>query len=269
MLRAKVANLITAIEQAADHLKKAAGSDGILSRREYRRKLAELSGTQQALVDQFYRFICDREPSSQQRITNRDIQKGISDVKEKVINQFEIDCSELSNAEIDGLSEMGMTALTLAIQLKQSAQEGTSDLSGKEVADLIQPNVQNLFFDYLASEGSNPIEAISFSAQVSELTEASFAKALNLDPNNPAHVIERFVSADPFFPTFIEQHRVFEQEKHAVAIVSIMKTHLRQPAIVILGQDNDREVGPEHPAYIVGIAADGSLAGFQSVVIWT
>ncbi len=269
MLRAKVANLVTAIEQAASHLEKAAGSDGILSRREYRRKLAELNGNQQALVDQFYRFLCEREPNSTQRITNRDIQKGISDVKEKVINQFEIDCSELSNTEIDGLSDMGTAALTLAIQLKQSAQEGTSDLTGEEVAELIQPHVQNLFFDYLASEGSQPIEPISFPGQIVNFDEASFAKALSLDPNNPHHVIERFVAAESFFPTFIEQHRVFEQEKHAVAIVSIMKTHLRQPMIIIMGQDNDPEVGAEHPVYVVGVATDGSLAGFQSIVIWT
>jgi hypothetical protein len=37
----------------------------------------------------------------------------------------------------------------------------------------------------------------------------------------------------------------------------------------VLGQDNHLALGSQHPAYVLGVARDGNLAGFRSKVIWT
>lgn len=269
MLRSTVANLISVIEEAALHLQKAAGSDGVLGKREYRRKLAQLSENQQVLVDNFYRFLCEKEPKFQQKLTNFDIEEGLKMVRERFISRFEREVGELSKAELDCFSEEGPCALALAVQLKQRAQEGSSELTGAEVFDLIRPHTPTLFFDYLASENSHPIEAVFFPTQLRQLTQEGLYQAMGLDPTDPSQVIERLVPAEPYLLHFIDQHRLVEQEKHAAALVSIMKTHLRELSILVIGRDDVAEVGAEHDAYLLGLAADGSLVGFQTLVWWS
>lgn len=267
MARLTVQDLIHAIEKAAEDLLAAAGDDGMVSKEDIRKKLQEQQGVQRGLLEAFYDFLRD-EDQAYMRVTRAVVKDGLAFVKEKIIPEFEIAPGGLSEAETNAMLTFGEEEALLGSRLKQAAQ-GESYLSSKDIFEQIKQNTSELFFDYQGSEGSEPIEAILIPAKVLNLTEETFAEALNLDQSNPLEFIERFVSAEPFFPVFISQHYQFELADKATAIADLMRNNLRQNSIFVIGKDYDRNVPPQHPAYIIGVADDGNLVGFKSQVIWT
>lgn len=267
MARLTVQHLYTTIEQAAQELLTAAGSDGMVSKDDITKKLTASSGIQRSLLQAFYDFLRD-ENAPYQRVTKEVITEGVAFVKEKIIAQFEIVNGGLSEDEVRNIGALGDEVLALGASLKGAAR-GDAYLSPEEIFEQIAMNTDQLFFDYLGSEASESIEPLLIPANVKNLTPEAFSQALNLDPKDPAQVVERFVSAKPFFMIFVPQHRDFGLDDRAFNIVNLMEEHLRQHTIIILGRDNDPQVGSQHPAYIVGVADDGSLVGFKSQVIWT
>jgi hypothetical protein len=113
-----------------------------------------------------------------------------------------------------------------------------------------------------------PIEAVHIPSNLTVLSETTFAAALGLEQNKPEEVIARYREAQTFFPIFVRQHMDFGLDIQAQAIVDLMVKNLRQHILVVQGEDNS-SIGAEHPVYVVGLADDGSLVGFKSIVIWT
>ncbi|MDX1943409.1 MAG: hypothetical protein SFU99_22780 [Saprospiraceae bacterium] len=266
MARLTVQDLINAIEKTAEDLLAAAGADGMVSKEDIGKKLQEQQGVQRGLLDAFYDFLRE-DDQPRMRVTRAVIDDGLAFVKEQLIPKFEIMPGGLSEEESNALSALKAEALILGGRLKQVAR-GESYLSSKQVFEQIAENAPKLFFDYLGSEGSQAIEAILIPANIINLTKETFAKSLHLNQHSPANYIERFVSAEPFFPIFISQHYPFELGEQATAIVNLMRNNLRQNSIFVTGKD-DGNTPPQHPAYIIGIADDGNLVGFKSQVIWT
>ncbi|HMN90562.1 MAG TPA: hypothetical protein PKD70_00450 [Saprospiraceae bacterium] len=268
MIRLTVQQLINSIEEVAKDLIAAAGADGMVSRNDIQQLLAQQQQPRRALIEAFYNFLRE-EDQQYQRVTRRTIQDGLAVVRNQIIGQLEVSPAGLSVAEQQTiLQSAGDEALALAVALKQAGR-GDTYLTPEAILQTIADNTEALFFDYIGSEGSQPIEAIRIPAAILELTPESFAQALALDPNDPAQVVERFVPATDFFEQFACQHQPFELDKKASAITNVMLQNLTQLTIIVLGRDNDLDVGPLHPAYIVGVAVDGSLIGFRSEVVWT
>jgi len=268
MARLIVQDLINAIENAAEELLAAGGSDGMVSKADIRKKLGEQQGVQRAILEAFYDFLKE-EDQPYMRITRAVIEKGTAFVKEKLIPQFEITPGGLSEAEVKAMSKLGAAALALGSHLKQAAQDQHTR-SAQEIFKEIAQHTQDLYFDYQGSESAQPIEAVLIPAGISELTKETFADAMNLNQNDPLEFIQRFIPAEPFFPVFIDQHASSAAlARKATAIVELMRNNLRQHSIFILGKDYDPTVPPQHPVYIVGLAEDGKLVGFKSQVIWT
>ena len=265
--RLTVQDLYQTIDEAAAQLIEAAGADGMVSKNDIARLLADNEGIRGELLEAFYHFLRD-ETDQYQRVTRDAIAKGVTFVKEKIIGQYEVVPGGLSEAEVRALIEQGEETLALGSSLKGAAR-GEAYLSSKEVFEQIAANTDKLFFDYLGSEASEPIEAVQIEADVKSLTPKSFSNALKLNPDDPTKVVESFVSAKPFFMIFGPQHRDFGLDVRAFKIVELMEEHLRQHTIVVLGRDNDPAVDSQHPVYVVGVADDGSLVGFKSKVIWT
>lgn len=265
MSRLTVQNLLDTIQQAAEDLRAAAGADGQLSRQDFNRIIEDKTGTERALLEAFYRFLRE-EDQSNMRITRAILEKGVKFVQDKIIAQFELAPGGLSLEENNAIKKLGEDTLPLAFQLKRAAK-GSTYLSAMEIFEKIKQLTPELFFDDLGSEGSEAIEAVHIPANIVDLTEASFAKALKLDIENPDEAIARFVPAEPHFTKFISQHYPFELDAKAIQIVNVMKENLRQNSVIVIGEDN--VAPPEHPVYVVGVADDGSLVGFKSKVIWT
>lgn len=267
MARLIVQDLIYAIEKAAKELLAAAGSDGMISKDDIRRKLDEQQGVQRGILEAFYDFLRD-EDQPRMRVTRTVIEEGIAFVKEKLIPQFELMPGGLSEEETKAMNALHVDAPVLGSRLKQAAF-GENYLSAQKIFEQIARESQDLFFDYQGSESAQPIEAVLIPASLTQLTKETFATVMNLNQDDPLELIDRFVSAEPFFPIFIEQHTSPELASKATTIADLMRNNLRQNSIFILGKDYDPNVPPQHPVYVVGLADDGNLVGFKSQVIWT
>lgn len=261
-------NLLDVLHNTADHLKDAAGEDKIISRKDLREKLQELSGGEQAFLDVFFQFLKELEESDRGRVTTSDVDRGVEMIKEHLLPHYELSPDDLSAGEAEDMSDALPMGLALGVQLKRTAEE-ENNLSSEEIFNLLNELTPDLFFDYLGSEASEPIEAVQVEVDIRSLTPETFAKALNLDANDPKDKIERFVDAEPFFLVFVEQHAQFGLEEQAAAIAGLMQDQLEQNKIVVLGEDYNPNVPPDHPVYVVGVAEDGQLVGFKSKVIWT
>lgn len=258
-----------ALQEAAKQLLHAAGQDEHLSAREFRQKLATLSGEMRDLTEALYLFVVELDHQGANNITETDIEKTIHRVKTEIFPQYAIAEQVLDEAAQQTVQAIApKTALTLALQLYQTAR-APQVLPADQVFQAIQSYTPNLFFDYLGSEASMPLEAVHIPATLTILTQETFAAALGLDSSQPAGMIARFREATTFFPIFVRQHLDFGLDGQAQSVVDVMENNLHQISLVVTGEDSDRFGQAQHPLYAMGLAADGSLVGFKSVVIWT
>ncbi len=258
----------TALWEAAKHLFRAAGSDERLSPREFRQNIKSVKGEMRDLVEALYRFVVEIDKEGANHITEKDIENAIERIKADIFPQYAVAENVLDEQAQKTVQAIApKSALNLALQVYQTTR-ATQVLPAAQVLLQIKAQTEGLFFDYLGSEGSNPIMATHIPANMTLLTQESFAEALNLDQNIPKEVIERYRDAASFFPIFIQQHMDFGLDGQARQIVEVMQNNLRQHTIAVIGQDGS-EIGSQHPVYVVGLAGDGSLVGFKSVVIWT
>ncbi|MBU6340171.1 MAG: hypothetical protein KGS48_01645 [Bacteroidetes bacterium] len=257
-----------ALVEASKHLMRAAGQDEKLSPREIRQKLNALSGEMRDLVEVLYAFVVEIDAQGANHITEKDIEAAVARVKKEIFPNYAVSELVLGETEQNTVKAIApKNALRLALQLYQTARS-SQILPAVQVFEQIHGLTKDLFFDYLGSEGSMPLEAVHIPVNLVQLTQESVAQALGLDQDKPAEFIERYREADSFFPVFVRQHADFGLDQQAQALSNLMSHNLRQLIIVVQGKD-DYSVGAEHPVYVIGLANDGSLVGFKSTVIWT
>jgi len=264
--RIAISDVHAALERAAEQLRSAAGPVGIVSRRDVRTRLQGLEGAERAIVDVLYRFIDGRDAARSARVTKSDIDATVAHVRTELIDRLDLDQNGLSADEIARMSELGKLAVALARTLKDATAPG-----GKALAEQLASLANGLWLDDFGSEGGEGFTAFHAAADLSELTPDTFRAALGLTADRPEHEIVRFEAADRFFERFI--HQLIDQDMpelrdKAVELVRVMKTHLRALTVAVIGRD-DPALGAVHPAYVVGIDADGDLVGLKSGVVWT
>ncbi len=141
---------------------------------------------------------------------------------------------------------------------------------GTQLTQRIRELVEGLWFDYWSSEGDEPIKAFHRGAELGSLSRECFAAALKLDLDDPADQIERWTrSLTGLFENLIERNGGDPvQGQKARELVALICEELRDLTGVLIGRDLSRPLG-RHPVYVVGLAPDGDIVGFQSHVIWT
>jgi hypothetical protein len=108
-----------ALDRAAKTILSAAGPDGRASRTDMTRKLKELTGTEKALVDTFYKFIDHRDAGSGAAVTKTDVTKALALAKQKLIDAYDLDKNGLSPDEVAKMSKVGQLASQIAQIYKQ------------------------------------------------------------------------------------------------------------------------------------------------------
>jgi hypothetical protein len=247
-----------AFEWAAGQISEAGGRDGITSRAEIRRKIAELTGPERELVDFFYRFILRQGAGASERVTRTDIDAALATARSQLVAAFDTDNNGLSGDEIAAMPILGRLAVKVARRRSRS---------GEELAAHFEALAFSLVFDDYSTELQNE-RFLGFHApvQLTELTAQSFREALQLRADDPHGVIVRNDDAGDFFARLAEAHTP-GQTAQAVALAQAMQSTLTDVRVYVLGQDP--EAGPVHPFYVVGLAPDGSIAGLRARVQWT
>ena len=266
MPRIAKADVIAALERAANHIRAAASEDHFTSRSEMRRKLRDLQGIDRLLTDAFYRFVDHHDGKAGAQITESHIAHALSFVRSKMIDQYDLSRNGLSIEEIERVTKINRMAVQLARQLKRAAQQ-EADLHPAELADKLGELGQGLTFEDYASESSEELEPFFLEASLDQLSEDSFSEALGLDPADPRQVIERKLSAAGFFERFVDiQNTAFRPK--AIELVEALKAYLYDLSVIIIGED-EQGTSPVHPVYIVGLNRRGSIVGLRSQVVWT
>ena len=102
------------LDQAAKTILTAGGADGRASRADVTKKLKELTGTERALVDTFFRYVDHRDTRPGASITKSDVAKALSEAKAKLISSYDLDGNGLSPAERAKMGKVGQLAAQLA-----------------------------------------------------------------------------------------------------------------------------------------------------------
>ena len=253
----------------------AGGKDGVVSRRDLKNLIErETSEELRAFLQLFYHFLIKLENRSGVRVTESVIENACKLIEEQVFPMLEIQ-TELTEEVRSNIVQVHPSALALTNQLfrltgnAQGTYGSSMSLSTKEVSAKIAQHTEGPFFDDFGSEASIAITAFYQEASIKHLNPGSFAEALSLKPEDPAEKVERFELADEALMNFVDMNEQFGYGNQARQIRDLMKDHLTQLSIIIIGEDGNSRVASEHPVYVVGVGVDGDLAGFRSTVVWT
>jgi hypothetical protein len=247
-----------AFEWAAAQITEAGGRDGITSRTEIRRKIAELGGAERDLVDFFYRFIVRRGGNPGERVTRTDIDAALDAARRELVAAFDTNDNGLSVDEVAAMPPLGRLAVKVARQRQRS---------GEDLSNHFEALAFSLVFDDFGTELTGErFLSLHVPAELTQLTAQSFRDALDLDQDDPKSRISRTDEAADFFRRLIDHHTP-GQTSQAVALAQAMQSTLADLRVYIVGDDPGG--GPIHPVYIAGLAPDGSIAGLRARVQWT
>jgi len=262
MSRIAKSHVNAAFEWAANQISEAGGRDGVTSRAEIRRRIGELTGPERDLVDFFYRFIVRRGAAHNERVTRADVDAALALARQDLVAAFDTNDNGLSSDEVAAMPPLGRLAVKVARQRERS---------GEELAELYEELAFSLFFDDFGTE-LPPERFLSchlparLEALTAETFRATVGPTLGVEPGDPKGSIARIEDAGAFFARLIELHTP-GQAAQAQALAQTMQSTLGDLAVYIVG--HDPEGGPIHPVYIVGLAADGSVAGLRARLKWS
>jgi len=257
-----------ALDIAANHIREAAGEDGITSRRDMRQKLNALNGAERDLADIFYRFMDHRDSKKGARITESDIVDTLAYAKENLVEQYDLNRNGLSKAEIEAMSTTGQLAVRLARKLKKAALE-QSQPSPEEMKQALNDLSTNLRFASFGSEGEGPVKGFYAEGNITEINEQNIQELLNLDFSDVDQQIDRIIEVEPeVWIDFIDLNTFFGYGDEAEDLKLYMEANLTGLRGIILGLDN-LATDSTHRTLVVGITSTKDLAGFETEIYWT
>ncbi len=259
MSRIAKADVHAALARVAQQISQADGGDGRISRADMKEKLQDMSGTERALADIFFRFIDHRDYKPGATVTAKDVTRALEYSKEKLIDKYDLNNNGLSKSEISEMSRTGQLAVLLAQELK-GADETPS--SGKALANQFAMIADGLTY---TSEADYPYEAVHLEKPTSgKNTLNSFRTALHIPSDME-------VSAGPvgdFFQVYDREDDLSPDELAEQAQYDdLAKAMGKLDNLQVIHVGGDDVV--EGKIYIVGEAPDGSLAGLSTTRIWT
>lgn len=256
-----------ALEKAAQNILAAAGDDPIVSRKDIRKKLQDLSGTEQQLTSVFYRFIDHRDSKPGARITKKDIDETLAYAKEKLVDAYDENNNGLSAAEISKMSLTARLAVRYAKLQDQAMEEVTTDQLYDSLAEL----GNDLYFPAWANEADAYLTVFRKDADLKELTPENFSETLGLDSTKNEESIQLWHQGRSEYEWIFENYESYEQFESLESFKTLhdfMEQHLTHITHVVVGIDGTRP-DSEYPVYFVGLTPSGDILGFETTTIWT
>ncbi len=257
-----------ALEKAAKNILDAAGDDPFVSRKDIRKKLKELEGTEQQLTGIFYRFMDIRDAKPGARITKKDIDDSLAYAKEKLVDAYDKNNNGLSAAEIANMSLTARLAVRYAIFQDQLAEEPpTTDKLYESLSEL----GDGLYFPAWANEADAYLSMFRKDADLQELTQDTFSATIGLDSSNPVDAIELWHQGRSNYEWIFEIYEDYEKTAELEAFKTLhtfMEKHLTHITHIVVGLDGYRP-DSEYPVYFVGLTPEGDILGFQTTTVWT
>ena len=146
------------LDETRDKLLRAGGVDGIVSRKDVKRLIeSESSELRRSFLEFFYSFLRQLEDRPHSRVTREVIDKGIAFIENSIFPHLEI-AATFSDQAKQRISQTHPAAYALSQQLIRVASSDPI-FSSLQVSEEIAALTDNLFFDDLGSEASEPIHA--------------------------------------------------------------------------------------------------------------
>lgn len=270
MARLSKQQVHAALDRAANNILDARGDDPFVSRKDIRLKLNTLSGVEQQLTSIFYRFMDHRDHKPGARITEADVRNTLAYAKEKLIDKYDVNNNGLSKAEIAEMSLTARLAVRLARMMLEEQAAG-ADTSTAKIVESLKALGEGLYFPAWANESDAFLRVFQREAKLERLTRESFRDTLGLDLTDRAEAVYFFQQGVEELSWIFENYEDFEadadQEKFQT-LLDFMIANLRDITHIIVGEDGLRS-DSEYPVYLVGIAPEGDLVGFETTTVWT
>lgn len=161
--RKAIANVL---DQAAKTILAAGGADGRASRADITRKLKELTGTERALVDTFYKYVDHRDATPGASVTKSDVTAALKLAKEKLVNAYDLTGNGLSPDERAKMGKVGQ----LAAQIAELHRTPTNTAKAA-LTVLVTPNWTPNALPAIAPEELSPSARRSFDARTRRAEE--------------------------------------------------------------------------------------------------
>jgi hypothetical protein len=262
MTRISKASVNHALDVAAKNLLDAKGNDNVISRAEVKAKLGTLQGTEKKLTDIFFQFVDHRDHVSGARVTAEDVKKAVTYAREHIIAAYDLDHNGLSASEISKMSATGKLAVQLARELKTAAVDPppANATTGAAVAKELAKLAKDLTY---MSESDEPYKAFSVAMDKNTpLTGENLKAAAHLAAN--VTLGERNV-AEFFADTQNPDNVAAEGGAKYLLLQQALNSKLTD---VKLFQDTN-EGNIQGKVFLVGRLPDGTVAGLQSMRVWT
>ena len=157
-----------------------------------------------------------------------------------------------------------MKELAAAIAAKMEGGSGLKEATGKEATSAeVPPQLQEMVkgLEFI-SESEAPLQAVAYASSGGELTSAALLKLLGEKAETPVETVE--------LTQFLRNHTADDGVLDSVdlanrykALQMFMKQELSDTKVYRVG------AGPQVQAYALGRTADGTLAGFKTVLTET
>jgi hypothetical protein len=142
-------------------------------------------------------------------------------------------------------------------------------LDGAAVDAELKALLPSFTFDgLLGSEGGEPVSSVYVAPGLPVPPSGEeLARAFGHDPATDVGAVERFRALDPaLLAEFLGQQQAPAAD---VARVGGLLRGLQHLRVLVVGTDGGPGVDANHPTYLVGVARDGSVVGLKTGVIWT
>lgn len=257
-----------ALEKAAQNILNASGDDPIVSRKDIRTKLKDLTGVEQQLTSIFYRFMDHRDAKPGARITKTDVDGTLAYAKETLVDAYDVNNNGLSAAEIADMSLTARLAVRYA-KLQDELEEG--ELTTDQLANRLTELGDGLYFPAWANEADAYLSVFRKDADLQDLTQEMFSATLGLDSSNPVEAIELWHQGRANYEWIFDNYEDYEKGTELESFKTLhafMETHLTHITHVVVGLDGLRP-DSEYPVYFVGLTPGGDILGFKTTTIWT
>jgi len=260
----------------ATMIREASNNDQITSKKDaddYADKLqAQGRGTEALAFRTFYGFIDHKNAKPGERITDKDITNAIDYSNAHLLLNKDKNNNGYSKDEIANFSTSAKAFLVIGQMVEAGILDASMPIEGKAVQKALAKAVKGQQFDQMGSEGGQGLKAVHRDGEFKSVTEASFRKAFAM-PKAPIQVFEGFKAED--LRQFIEVNATTYDKKgnasldpklaaQAFATTAMLRS-LTDLKVIVTGKGDEGLLS----TYIVGLAPDKSMVGFQTGVVWT
>lgn len=259
---------LKAFDHVAGLMKEQASRDGVLSRADAKNLVKDLRaqgrGTEALAAENIFKMLDKRDSAFEgARVTARDLNGVRSFVKDKMLENRDLNGDGYSRAEIARMSETGKALVEIGKML-EAGIIGAGGTDARSVARNLEKVAKNITFEgFAGNEGGDHYKAVSFDLPKSvALTGSAVSKGLHLDPS-----IKLSKASDYDVWEMIDYHLEDATGDFKKGYTELKKALKELSDVKMFVDTNEDHV--EGKVFIVGRLKDGSVAGLETSRIWT